>query len=87
MKKLVTEVENEGFMALLGKRVMIFTMNYIYAGTLTGVNEDCVLLEDGGIVYNTGAFDKTSFEDFQKMPFPNYIMKTSIESFSETNKK
>lgn len=87
MKKLVTEVENEGLMALLGKRVMIFGMNYIYAGTLMGVNETCVLLEDGGIVYNTGSFDNTKFEDFQKLPYPNYIMLNSIESFSETNKK
>ena len=87
MKKLITEVENEGLMALLGKRVMIFGMNYIYCGTLMGVNETCVLLEDGGIVYNTGAFDNTKFEDFQKLPFPNYIMLNSIESFSETNKK
>lgn len=87
MKKLITEVENKGLMALLGKRVMIFGMNYIYAGTLTGFNETCVLLEDGGIVYNTGAFDNTKFEDFQKLPYSFYIMLNSIESFSETNKK
>lgn len=86
MKKLVTEVENKGFMALLGKRVMVFCMNYIYSGTLTGVNEDCVLLEDAGIVYNTGSFESKKFEDFQKMPFSIYVQKNSIESFCETNK-
>lgn len=87
MKKLVTEVENEGLMALLGKRVLIFCMNYIYTGTLMGVNEDCILLEGGGIVYNTGAWDVKDFEDFQKNKFPIYIQKNSIESFSETDKK
>ena len=87
MKKIITEVENEGFMALLEKRVMIFCMNYIYAGTLTGVNDDCVMLEDAGIVYNTGAFDSTKFEEFQKLPFAVYVSKNSSESFGETNKK
>ena len=52
MKKImnVVEVENEGFMSLIGENVMIFCMSYIYAGKLTGVNEECVLLEDAFIV-------------------------------------
>ncbi len=48
MKKIVTvtEVDGEGLVALMGKRVMLFCLNYIYTGTLTGVNATCVLLED-----------------------------------------
>jgi hypothetical protein len=89
MKKIVTvtEVEGEGLAALLGKRVMLFCMNYIYTGTLTGVNQTCVLLEDPSLVYETGAFDKTSFGDAQKLPFQIYVQTGAIESFGETNKK
>lgn len=89
MKKIVTvqEVEGEGFTALLGKRVLVFCMNYIYTGTLTGVNTTCILLEDAAIVYDTGAFDKTTFGDAQKLPYSLYIQTDTIESFSETNKK
>lgn len=37
MKKLIQEVEGEGLIALLGKRVTLFCMNYIYTGDLVGV--------------------------------------------------
>lgn len=89
MKKIVTvqEVEGEGFMALLGKQVLVFCMNYIYTGTLSGVNTTCILLENAAIVYDTGAFDKTSFGDAQKLPHNLYVQTATIESFSETNKK
>ena len=89
MKKIVTvtEVDGEGLVALMGKRVMLFCLNYIYTGTLTGVNQSCVLLEDPAIVYETGAFDKTSFDDAQKLPHSLYIQTAAIESFGETNKK
>ena len=89
MKKLVqvSEVENEGMIALLGKPVMLFCLNYIYTGTLSGVNDTCVQLENASIVYETGAFDKTSFTDAQKLPFVLYIKNSAIESFTETNKK
>lgn len=89
MKKIVTvtEVEGEGLVALMGKKVMLFCLNYIYTGTLAGVNQTCVLLEDPAIVYETGAFDKTSFGDAQKLPFSLYVQTAAIESFGETNKK
>jgi hypothetical protein len=88
MKKLVavTEVEGEGLVSLLGKKVMIFCINYIYTGTLAGVNSSCVLLEDASIVYETGAFNSNKFTDAQKLPFPLYVQMASIESFSETDK-
>jgi hypothetical protein len=89
MKKIVTvtEVEGEGFVSLLGKQVMIFCMNYIYTGTLTGVNTTCILLEKAAIVYSTGDFKKNSFEDAQALTYDLYVQTNSIESFSETNKK
>jgi hypothetical protein len=89
MKKVitVTEVEGEGLVALLGKRVMLFCLNYIYTGTLAGVNTTYVLLEDAAIVYETGAFDKKTFSDAQRLPFPLYVQSAAIESFAETDKK
>lgn len=88
MKKVVTvtEVEGEGLMALLGQRVVVFCMNYIYTGTLTGVNTHDILLEGAAIVYDTGAFDSKKFADAQKVSFPLYIRTNSIESYSQTDK-
>lgn len=91
MKKAVTvqfqEIDGEGLMALLGKRVMLFCLNYIYSGVLLGVNDTCVLLEDSKIVYLTGAFDKKNFEDAQSTGFNLYIQTSAIEAFCETDKK
>jgi hypothetical protein len=87
MKKIVQEVENEGLMSLLGENVMLFCLNYIYAGVLTGVNETCVLLENPRIVYETGRFDSKDFKDAQALPFQCYVMLSCIESFGRTDKK
>ena len=84
MKKLVnvTEVEGEGVLKFLGERVTFFCMNYIYTGKLTGVNTDCVLLEDAYVVYETGAFTEKAWKDAQKLPNDLYLMKGSIEAFT-----
>lgn len=83
MKKIVnvTEVDGEGLIGLLGEKVILFCLNYFYAGTLAGVNEDCVLLEDGGIVYETGAFSDKSWKDFQKIGNV-YVRIDMIEAFA-----
>ena len=82
MKKIVnvTEVEGEGLESLMGEKVLLMCANYFYAGTLVGVNTDCVLLEDGGIVYETGSFSDTKWKDFQKIGSV-YVRIASIESF------
>lgn len=89
MKKIVTvtEVDGEGLVGLMGKKVMLFCLNYIYTGTLTGVNNSCVLLENAAIVYETGAFTDNQFKDAQKLPYPMYVQIGAIESFMETDKK
>lgn len=85
MKKLVNvqEVEGEGLVALLGEKVILFCMNYFYAGTLVGVNSDCVLLEDGGIVYETGELSAKTWKDKQNIPGPLYVRIASIEAFAK----
>ena len=84
MKKLreVVEVENEGLYALLGKRVTVFC-NYFYAGTLAGVNDTCILLEDASIVYSTGDWSEKKYADEQKLPGSIYVQTAAIEAFGE----
>ena len=83
MKKLVNvaEVEGEGLVKLMGERVTLFCMNYIYTGKLVGVNDTCVLLEDAGIVYETGDLTTKSWKDMQKLPGEWYVSTSAIESF------
>jgi len=81
MKMIVTEIENEGLEALIGKRVTLFCGVYIYTGTLVGVNQTCVKLEDAGIVYETGSFTESDWKDCQKLPNDWYVATQSIESF------
>jgi hypothetical protein len=78
----VTEVEGEGLLSLLGEKVILLCANYFYAGTLAGVNDDCVLLEDGGIVYETGPFSDTKWKDFQKIGSV-YVRIQNIEAFAK----
>jgi hypothetical protein len=84
MKKVVKceEVTGEGLMALLGEKVILFCMNYIYAGTLQGVNDTCVLLgEDAAIVYETGPFDAAAYKDSQCIGTQLYVQIAAIEAF------
>lgn len=84
MKKLVTveEVEGEGLVALMGSNVLLFGLNYIYAGKLIGVNDSFVQLEDAKIVYETGAFNTKDYKDAQALPGKFwYVQTASIESF------
>ena len=83
MKKLVQvqDVEGEGLVALLGQNVLLFCLNYFYAGKLIGVNETCVLLEDACIVYETGELCGTTFKDAQKLPASTYVQISHIEAF------
>jgi hypothetical protein len=81
MKKIIEEVEGEGLVKLLGQRVTLFCMNYIYTGKLTGVNDTCVLLTDAAIVYETGAFTDSKWKDAQALPHDWYVQVSAIESF------
>jgi len=84
MKKIVevTEVQGEGLEALLGQNVLIFCLNYIYTGKLTGVNETCVLLESPAIVYETGPYNQPGYKDAQLLHCAHwYVQRTAIESF------
>lgn len=85
MKKLVKveEVEQEGLIGLMGKRVTLYCLNYIYTGDLVGVNDSYVKLENCGIVYETGSHDSDKWADYQKLPNDWYVKNSAIESFGE----
>ena len=81
MRKIVEQVSGEGLEKLLGERVTLFCAVYIYTGRLVGVNDTCVLLEDAGIVYETGDLGSKEWRDSQKLPGDWYVQRGMIESF------
>ena len=83
MKVMVAVNEQEGFMALMGKRITLFCAVYIYTGKLVDVNETCIKLEDPAIVYETGAFNEKNWKDAQPLPHTIYIQQAMVEAFGE----
>ena len=81
MKKIIVEDTEEGLIKLLGQYVTLYCDSWIYAGTLKGVNDDCVLLENPSIVYDTGKHDKHGWEIAEKLPHDWYVTRSKIESF------
>ena len=81
MRKIVEEVSGEGLEKLLGERVTLFCLNYIYTGKLMGVNASCVLLESAAIVFETGSFTENKWKDAQPLPGPWSVQMGCIESF------
>lgn len=82
MKHIVTEDrENEGLGSLMGQRVTLMCAKYFYTGTLVGVNETCVKIEDGGIVYETGSWATKDWSDYQPISGAIYVSIGFIESF------
>ncbi len=83
MKKLVNvvEVEGEGLDGLLGERITLFCLNYIYTGKLVGVNDKYVKLDEAAIVYETGPLNDKKWADAQALPNALYVMVGCVESF------
>ena len=81
MKAIVETKDGEGLEALMGQRITLFCMNYIYTGKLVGVNVTCVKLSDPAIVYETGAFSDKAWKDAQALPNDLYVSTAAIEAF------
>jgi hypothetical protein len=78
----VKEVEEEGLICFLEKQVLLFCLNYIYAGKLVGVNDTFVKLDDAKVVYQTGSFTSKGYADAQSVPGNVwYVQRSAIESF------
>lgn len=87
MKKIVTvtEVDGEGLESFLGKRIFIVAQSYFYAGTLTGINSTCVLLEDALFILESGDFAAKGYTNAEKIPGGKmYVQKSAIECFFES---
>ena len=81
MKTLV-EVSGEGLESLLNTNVLLYGLNYIYAGKLVGVNETFVKLEDAKIVYETGPYTTSGYKTAEALPGKAwYVQLSAIESF------
>ena len=77
-KEAATHLEN-----LIGESVVIFCMNYIYAGTLISLNDTSLELADACIVYETGKLDDSGFQDSQRLPENWHVALHAIEAFGE----
>ena len=82
----ITEIEKEGLLALLGKKVLVMCGVYFYAGELIGVNETCIKIKNCYQVFETGPHTDSEFKYAQKIGDEWYIQNSSIESFGKTNK-
>jgi len=72
-----------GLRTLVGKRITLFCVNYIYTGKLIEVNDTSVVLTDPAIVYETGPLRTKKWKDAQNFPNKWHVQKNSIESFGE----
>lgn len=79
MRKIIEDqTTGDDLNELLGETVMVWCMNYIYSGTLTGVSDTTLLLNPASVVYETGPFDG-NLKDAQKLRNPAYISRASVE--------
>lgn len=84
MQETIVESDVVEFVELLGKQVCLFCAIYVYAGTIVGVNGKHVVLENAGVVYETGAFSAKDWKDFQKLPAKEVkVRHEMIESYFE----
>ena len=81
MKRLIVDDGKNVFDQLIGERLTLFCMNYIYTGKLIGVNDACLLLTEASIVYETGELTDKEWKDAQPLPHDWYIQCSAIESF------
>ena len=79
----VTEVEGEGFEALLGERLTMWCLDgFIYTGTLEGVNNTFIKLVDAAQVFETGPFNDKKWKDAQPLPNALYIPANAYGPFT-----
>lgn len=73
--------QTEGLKGLMGQRITLFCLNYIYTGKLVGIDGGCAKLDDAAVVYETGPLDAKDWKDAQALPNPVYVMLRCVESF------
>lgn len=81
MKRLVEEVSGDGLEKLLGERVQVWCINYIYCGKLVGVNEHDIVLEDAEVVYQAGELKNDGWDASERIAEELFVRTASIESY------
>lgn len=84
MRRVIEDTTTlSGLDALLGERVTLLCMNYIYTGKLVGVTDTCVMLTDKpAIVYETGTWSERGWKDAQALPTDAlFVSRAAIEAF------
>ena len=80
MRRIVDTTDG-GFDAMPGGSIQVWCMVYIYAGILSGVNDDHIELSEPKVVYETGELIAPEWTDAQPTKGPLRIMKSAIESW------
>lgn len=84
MKKIIIQESEEGLSKLLGEYITVYCESFIYAGTLSGINESCILLTKAAIVYDTGSHKDKGWSVSEDIPGGDwYIQISKIESFGK----
>jgi len=81
MKRLVEEIEDDGFTPFLGQRITLLCMNYFYTGKLIATNKDFVELTDAAIIYETGEWNTKGWKDAQPLPGNVRVRVATIEAY------
>ena len=81
MKKIIETTESEGLESLLGEKIMVWCMNYIYHGTLVEVGKQDIKLSNAKVVYETGELCSKEIKDAQDLPSNLHIRIAAIESY------
>ena len=72
----------EQLVELVGKKITVYCVNYIYAGTLDTVSKKAITLTGAKIIYDTGEFSGKDWKISSDFPKGTWnIMIQSIESF------
>ncbi len=75
------------FEQVRGEYVLLMCLNYNYYGRIAEINESFLTLDNAKLVYETGAWEQTSWEDAQELPSGVFnVMTSMIESWGMVKK-
>ena len=85
MKRIVETDEPSPLEQLLGEKILVFCLNYIYTGTLYSVNDHTIVLNKPSIVYETGGFADGGYKHAESLHCATWnISISAIESFGKS---
>lgn len=78
----IKEVAVEGLELFMDKSITVHCSNYIYTGTLIGINQTCIkLADDAQCVFETGPYKDKSWKHAESLGKEQYVMLQAIERF------